>query len=849
MIRQFVGADKGGLAGSFVALLAASALVTACGVLLGSGLGGGVAAERYAGAPIVISGPDSVDGKPLPERAPIPRALADRIARVPGVRAAVADVGFPVDVSGEDFVAARGHGWASAALAPLRLRSGRPPAAPGEVVVSETIPAGARIGAYRVVGVVEGVTREPVVFFTDAEAARLYGRPHLADAIGVLAAPGVTDTDALADRIEQALSGSQAPTAKQTQTGSQTPSEKQAPSAKQTPSENEAPSEFEVPSADQAPFGNDVRVFTGAARGGVEFGDVGRARGDLQAMGGSFIGFTVMIATVVVTGTRSLAAHRRRRQTALLRIVGAAPGQVRAMFAREMLAVSLVAGLLGAVPGGLLATLLLRAMAWTGMVPADFAVSSGPVPYLAALVVCVLMAQFAAWTVSRRELRIPPARALAEASLEQPGMSRGRLAAGTALLLAGTAAALLPLWLRGVFGVALAASGGLLMIISLVVLGPPLVRAGTRLLRPLLRRRYGAEGYLAAANSLAGSHRLASAVSPMILAIGFALIQLGTATTAAAGAEREVTEGVLATHVLRGGPYGLDPAVAADARTWPGVEAVTPVARTRAFVETVMLDSSELLDYEAQGVDSTRALDLGVTEGSLKGLGKGTVAISVTAAETLGVRPGSTIRIRLGDGTPLRSRVVAVYRRGLGFGDLTLPRELVLAHTATRRDDSVLLRVRPGADLAAMVARHPGVTRSDMSAVARGDQFAGLLSSALPLMLVFGYIAVSVGNSLVLSVSERGGEFGLLLRAGAGRGQVMRMMRAEALLVAALATGLGTLATVLPLAMVSYGLTGSALPYVPPWLYLVIVGGTSLLGAVSLLVPARIVLSAEGRSS
>ncbi|MEU6789673.1 FtsX-like permease family protein [Nonomuraea angiospora] len=225
------------------------------------------------------------------------------------------------------------------------------------------------------------------------------------------------------------------------------------------------------------------------------------------------------------------------------------------------------------------------------------------------------------------------------------------------------------------------------------------------------------------------------------------------------------------------------------------------------------------------------------------------MAISVTAAQTLGVRPGATIRIRLGDGTPLPSRVIAVYRRGLGFGDLTLPRDLVLRHTTTRRDDSVLLRVRPGADISARVAEHPGVAQSDLSAVEQGGQAATLLTSALPLLLIFGYIAVSVGNSLVLSVSERRREFALMRLAGAARGQIMRMMRAEALLVAALATGLGTLVTALPLATVSYGLTGTALPYVPVLLYVAIVGATSSLGAASILIPARIVLNAEGRSS
>jgi hypothetical protein len=49
--------------------------------------------------------------------------------------------------------------------------------------------------------------------------------------------------------------------------------------------------------------------------------------------------------------------------------------------------------------------------------------------------------------------------------------------------------------------------------------------------------------------------------------------------------------------------------------------------------------------------------------------------------------------VRLGDGTAISPRVVAVYGSGLGFGDITLPNATVADHTRSRADTAILVRV------------------------------------------------------------------------------------------------------------------------------------------------------------
>lgn len=108
LARAAVRSRPASFAGTFVALLMSALIVTACGILLETGLRASVPAERYADAPVVVaadqyeyvvtgSGEDrEEEAVPLPDTARVDAGLAARAARVPGVAAAVADFTFPV---------------------------------------------------------------------------------------------------------------------------------------------------------------------------------------------------------------------------------------------------------------------------------------------------------------------------------------------------------------------------------------------------------------------------------------------------------------------------------------------------------------------------------------------------------------------------------------------------------------------------------------------------------------------------------------------------------------------------------------------------------------------------------
>src|SRR3954466_12275553 len=101
--------------GAFVALAASSALVMAGAMPLEAALRTQPPVERYAGAAAIVTGQQVVGGEEkvvLRERARVSSALAARLAAVPGVRAAIADVSAPARLGSRTATA---HGWGSAA--------------------------------------------------------------------------------------------------------------------------------------------------------------------------------------------------------------------------------------------------------------------------------------------------------------------------------------------------------------------------------------------------------------------------------------------------------------------------------------------------------------------------------------------------------------------------------------------------------------------------------------------------------------------------------------------------------------------------------------------------------------
>jgi putative ABC transport system permease protein len=814
---------KAGFIGACVALFLATAFIGACGILLETGLQGGIPAEIYAGTPIVVAGNQNVQAtkhegdktktktKPLDEHAWIPASVTGLLSAVPGVREAIPELTFPayvvIDgqvVPGPGGTPSWGHPWNSAPLTPFTLLAGRAPLASDEVVIDADLASRAGLhpgsvvtvlttGApvsYRVVGIAApgrnsgGLGSQSALFFSSEQARRLAGHPGQVTAIGVLTDPGVT-VSTLAERVSGALSGTPA------------------------------------------------KIYTGDARGPLEFPGAASARVLLISLSGVLGGTALLVAILVVASAFGLSVQQRSREIALLRAVAATPRQIRAMIGREALLVGTLAGVAGCAVSVPVAVLLRNGLIKAGAIPGTLHLAISPLPMLAAIAAALTAGWIAARLAVRRSMRIRPAEALTEATVEPSRPAATRLLAGL-VFLAGGAVLTAVLTTLSTLPAAMPVTvvTALMWVTALALLGPVVSRAVS--LSVPLRGLSRVAGYLAAASTRTNARRLATVITPLSLAITMTCTILFAQTTLGHAAQLQAQDGTTANYELSAPDGPGIPSAAADAvRRLPGVAAVTEV------VHTSVRDLS-LAQYAAQGVTPEglgQTLNLDVRAGSLDDLGAGTVALSTTAASGLGARIGGRTRLWLGDGTLVSLRVVAIYARGLGFGDITLARDLVAAHIDDPLDDTVLIKTVPGATgsaaaLSAIARGYPGVRVLDRAGI-RAQEAAQQKVNAdveyLEMALIIAFTAIAVANALAMATAGRSREFALLRLIGTSRRQVLRMMRWESLILTLVAVILGSLISTVTLAAFSLGITGSYTPYIPPLAYLAVIAAAAAL--------------------
>ncbi|KAK1179247.1 ABC transporter permease [Streptomyces sp. NBS 14/10] len=817
LARAAVRFKPAAFAGTFIALMLAAAIVSACGILLESGLRATVPPGRYASAPVVVAAEQRVgnreESEPAPDRVRLDSSLVATAARTQGVAAAAPDWSFPVQGGGASWTA---HGWGSAPFTGAALGSGAAPRK-GEVVLD---PAAARAARVRVGGSVTltaadgdhrfrvaGITRTgdaqdsgPTVWFTDSQAGALSGHPGTVDAVLVRPGPG-TAPGALAADLKRALKA--------------------------------------VPAA---------RVHTGDGRGAAREPGLDGAKELLEGIGGSFGGIATMVAIFTTAGTTALSIGQRGREIALLRAVGATPRQIRRSIATEALLVAPLAGALGTLPGMALAHWWFGELRDRGAIPAGVELSVSWIPLVSAVGAGLLAALLAGLAAARRPARIKPGQALGEAAAEpfRPGVIRTLL--GVAALAGG-----------GVLtGVAAAASGddaanaalGVVMLFMLAVgLLGPFVARGCAWLVGLPLRAGRAPAALAAANAWANARRLASAITPLVLAMAFASTLVFMNTSEAHATDGQRRAGVVADHVLSA-PGGLPADAVARAGSVRGVASAVGVLRTGVLVPRGSGDGAWLENASAQGVSGTgrdlaAVQDLDVRTGSLATLGRSTVAVDASLASAAHVKVGDRLRMYLPDGTAVAPKVVATYGRGLGLAAVTLPRAALATHVTSAFDSHVLVRDDKSADPAAVAAalRPLGeVTGPGGYAAARDrEDELNVWANTVMAAVLGGFAAVAAANTLVMTVLDRRRELGMLRLIGSTRRQVLGMVRWEALLVVIAGVVLGTaiaLATLVPMVR---GLTGED-PYLPPLTYGGFAGAAVALGLLATGLPARAVL-------
>ncbi|HYY16574.1 MAG TPA: ABC transporter permease, partial [Gammaproteobacteria bacterium] len=300
------------------------------------------------------------------------------------------------------------------------------------------------------------------------------------------------------------------------------------------------------------------------------------------------------------------------------------------------------------------------------------------------------------------------------------------------------------------------------------------------------------------------------------IALGVAIIvAVDLARASAKAAFERSTEAVVgkATHLIIGGPEGLDESLYVQLRVREGVRPLAPVIEghvtlpTRETLQLLGVDpfaEASFRDYwEALRADANSGIDVG----DLVAM-PGAVAVSEATRERLGLKPGSTFTIRIGSversvqllgvikPSETETKMGGSALDDLLFTDIATAQELLAMQGRLSRIDLIIPEgvdeeayvkrlkalLPPGADLI------PAGNRSQALAQMTRAFHANLIASSLLALLVGAFL---IYNTMSFVVVQQRPLIGTLRTLGVTRRQVFRGILGQAMIIGAIGTAAG----------------------------------------------------------
>jgi len=759
-------------------------------------------------------------------RPPVPQALLSDVAAVPGVRSAEGSVfGIGVDIIdshgkrvGNPQAPSFGTTWSEDdALTPFTLREGRKPVADTEVAIDArsyevgrftlgdsillVTPQGPK--HFTLVGVAgfgraSNIAGATISIFEMHTAQVLMNREGMFDSINVAAANGVS-ADTLQDRISSVL-----PPAYEAVTGGDLSSES-----------------ADSVATSMAFFRTFMLVFAFVA---------------------------VFVGAFIVYNTYSIVITERTRELALIRALGATGAAVLVSVLTEAAITGLLASGIGLGCGVLIAVGLRGLLDKLG-----FAMPSGDLTLLPrtiwiALVCGTLITVLASSMPAIRAARVAPVKAM-----NNSGSSRNnyavRTAVGAVLLIGGVTMVLVG-FDRG----ALAIVGGAAVasFVGVAMVAPWFSRPVVNMLGIPVEHARGVAGLLARQNARRSPRRTAATASALMIGTALMAAAMVLSGSMNQSVEQAVSKGAVADLVVTSdSQLGFSDALAKKVEAMSGVEAV---ARYRFGKFKLATATKQIVGLPQSALEPTSprfALDVGLTHGSFDGLANGGIAVSNDVASSHHWSIGGPITVTLPTGSQ-QLRLVATYARNTLVGDFLVDESTFDRAYTQSNDFLVLVNLRNDAQLRSVQTEikqvvdgaFPGLKVQDRAeyvaaSKARVAQFLNLVTALLVLAVLIALLGVLI--TMLLSVSERKLEIGLVRAVGMCRRQTRSMIRWEAAIVALYGAFLGLgLGVFFGVAMVkALRRQGLSVTVVPTQTLLVLALTITLLGVLASVYPAR----------
>lgn len=568
----------------------------------------------------------------------------------------------------------------------------------------------------------------------------------------------------------------------------------------------------------------------------------------------------LLMGGFIILNTFRTVVVEQRRDLGMLRTLGASRRTVFGVVLSEGLIQGLVGTAVGLLLGYLLGMLALRALnpilqrfmnVRAGSPEVSFGLVAGSVAIgVGVTLLAGLLPALSASRVSPLEALRPPV-----GTLSMRRLTGVAFWAGVTMIVLSVLALITK-------NTALLGLGSVLFVAGLILVAPALVTPIARVFSSLLAAVFARSGtaQLAESNLSRQPSRAAITASTTLIGIAILIMAASMLSSLVLGFGNVIRKSLGSDFILVppsvgvwGTNIGAGPGLAEELAAIEGVETVSALrfAPTQVNGTSVAVLGIDPATYpQVSGLSFSEGEDAAAY--AAIGAGRNLIASPVLAS-TLGIGVGDTVEM-LTPGGPVSYAVVAIGGDYLNAKVATayLSHDNIAADFGRNEDVLLQLNLAPGADEAAAEAQIKAIKQDyPQFRLLNGREYIEenlrLLDTAFA--AIFGLViflaipsVIAMVNTLAIGVIERTREIGMLRAVGATRGQVRRIVLAEALILSALGTAFGILAGLYLGYMVVEALRvgGFPLEYVFPTtgVLLAIVAGI-IFGVLAALIPAR----------
>jgi putative ABC transport system permease protein len=642
---------------------------------------------------------------------------------------------------------------------------------------------------------------QTIAFSTEAAQRLLLGSPDSYSVINVRAAPGVDDK-ALRDRIA-------------------------------------------------AQVGSDYIVKTGKQLADDNASDVKKGLSFFNYILLGFAGVALFVGTFLILNTFSIIVAQRTRELALLRAVGASRRQMIGSVLLEATVIGLLASVVGLGAGIGVGALLafLFSSAGGGLQLAGIGVP--PSAVIGAFAVGLIITWVAALMPALRASRIPPVAAMRDAATADRPLTQLSIVGGA---VTAVGAGLLGFGLSGRAGSAnnatlwLILGGVLVSFIGVALLTPLICRPVVSALGRLFS--WSVPGQLGRRNSARNPRRTATTAAALMVGVALITGVYVIRSSVTASLDHLVNTEVSVDMIIYGQQSsGIPPTF--DPKVMDQVKALSGVSETATLYGDLARINGDRTGLAA--VDDVAALDdmagLKASSGTISSIGDGQVIVDQPEADAHHLKVGDRVSVQLARGPARTFTLTGIYAKN-NVTNGWISSTANVADFSTGQASQGLIKLAPGtpvgpvkAEVNNLLADNPLVNVADRSDYVKQqtDQLSFVVNMIQILLGLAILIAIlGIINTLALSVLERTRELGLLRAIGLRRGQAMRMVTVEAVVISvfgallgvAVGTGLGAAVV---RALRDNGFTALSFPWAQMVEYLVL---AAVVGVVAAVLPA-----------